>query len=664
MKNFWIVLMREVTYEPSRNQFYTESRRRVRMEWDFPSKGGGETDGFNNSSIDTFIGRRVFSLIRETIQNSMDARAKTGEAVKICFSLDQVKKVEAKGISELVPFLLLAAKTAESQHGGDHAGSKFFKRALDQIETSKIIPFFSIHDYQTTGLTGPTESGKEKPGAWLALVKGSGLSIKNAPGSLGSFGHGSKAPFAISQLRTVFYFSRIIENSKSATRFQGKSILQSMETQYGEMTQGTGYFGHKKKCMPLVDDEIPNWVSQLRDMYGNGTGTSLLVPFPELGTTPEDFWRDIKISVLSNFYYAIRKGNLEIGLGSQEIITSLNLNECLEDLLSEISGLPNDEAQDLREDLRSAITIQYPSIEKQGTLISKSFGEVEWYMRIGQDIDWRSVGVARQNGMLISRRAKNLEKFTGTKPFDMFLCVVGQNGSQTLRAAENPAHTEFEFDRITDPMERKNKLKDYSDFTREVRDLIRSHAAIDSSAEVFTADLDDFFGGFNTASNETGKSEKSLDLIVERPRKVSFSNSSPATIAENGDEDEMSDFENSKSNKSKKDVKKNKGSNGKAGGEKKSVGLEILDPRIVRSEQSNLVEIYFTPTVKSGFVFELYRSGDSEREPASFRVGDDKSWLEQLAITEISKVKRIHLSLELHPEEKNYVHEVVIHLAK
>jgi len=246
----------------------------------------------------------------------------------------------------------------------------------------------------------------------------------------------------------------------------------------------------------------------------------------------------------------------------------------------------------------------------------------------------------------------------------MFLCVVGQNGSQTLRAAENPAHTEFEFDRITDPIERKNKLKDYSEFTREVRDLIRTHAAIDSSAEVFTADLDDFFGGFNTTSDETGKSEKSLDLIVEKPRKISFSNSSPATIGENGDDDEMSNFENSKSNKSKKVSKRNNKSNGRAGGEKKSVGLEILDPRIVRSEQSNLAEIYFTPTVKTGFVFELYRSGDSEREPASFRVGKDKSWLVQLPINETSKVQRIHLGLELHPDEKNYVHEVVIHLAQ
>ena len=133
------------------------------MEWDFPSNGGGETDGFNNSSIDTFIGRRVFSLIRETIQNSMDARANSGKPVKMCFSFDQVLKSEALGISELLPFLNLAARTAKDQHGAEHPGTKFFKRAIDQVVSSETIPFFSIHDFETTGLTGPTESGKGKP---------------------------------------------------------------------------------------------------------------------------------------------------------------------------------------------------------------------------------------------------------------------------------------------------------------------------------------------------------------------------------------------------------------------------------------------------------------------------------------------------------------------
>lgn len=634
------------------------------MEWDFPSNGGGETDGFNNSSIDTFIGRRVFSLIRETIQNSMDARANPGKPVRMYFSLDQVRKSEALGISELLPFLNLAARTAKDQHGAEHPGTKFFKRAIDQIVSSETIPFFSIHDFETIGLAGPTESGKGKPGAWLALVKGSGLSIKNSPGSLGSFGHGSKAPFAISQIRSVFYFSRIQEGSNFESRFQGKSILQSMETKNGEMTQGTGYFGHKHRCMPLVNDDVPKWVAKLRDKHGEGTGTSLLVPFPELGNNSEDFWRDIKISILSNFYYAILQGNLEVGLGNGEVITSSNLGECLDNLLSEISRKQQDESQELREELRSAITIQYPSIEKHGTLISKSFGEVEWFMRIGQDIDWRNVGVARENGMLISRRAKNLEKFTGTKPFDMFLCVVGQSGSQILRATENPAHTDFEFDRITDPLERKKMLKEYSEFTREIREIIREHAAIDSSAEVFTSDLDDFFGGFNTASEDQGEAEKSLDLVVHKARRATFSPGSPVKAGGDGDDNGTNEAEKGGVQNETSGGKENKRSEGKAGGEKQSAGLEVLDPRIVRKLNSNTAEVYFTPTVKNSFIFSLCRSGDADREASIFRIGKDKTWRSNFVISEVKKIQRIKLVLELHPEEHNYAHEVVIHNAK
>jgi hypothetical protein len=634
------------------------------MEWDFPSNGGGETDGFNNSSIDTFIGRRVFSLIRETIQNSMDARASGTKPVKMSFTLDLVGKSEALGISELLPFLNLAAKTAKAQHGTEHPGTKFFQRAIDHVETAKNIPFFSIHDFETTGLTGPTESGMGKPGAWLALVKGSGLSIKNAPGSLGSFGHGSKAPFAISQIRSVFYISRIQEGSTVESRFQGKSILQSMQKMNGDMTQGTGYFGHKQRCMPLVNNEVPDWALNLRDKQGTGTGTSLLIPFPELGTSSDDFWRDIKISILSNFYYAILQGNLEIGLGTEEVITTSNLGECLDNLLVEISRRTNDESQELREELRSAITVQHPSIEKHGTLISKSFGEVQWFMRIGQDIDWRNVGVARQNGMLISRRAKNLEKFTGTKPFDMFLCVVGQSGSQILRATENPAHTEFEFDRITDPVDRKKKYKEYLEFTREIRELIRTHAAIDSSAEVFTADLDDFFGGFNTASKDSGESEKSLDLVVHKARRVSFSPGSSVKLGGNGQDDGTNNHEKDGSKNHTDGGKKNKSAEGKAGGNKQAAGLEVRDPRIVRSHNSNNAEVYFTPTVKNAFTFSLYRSGDSESEPSSFKIPKDTEWRSSFEIAEAKKIQRIKLVLELHPDEQNYVHEVVIHLAK
>jgi len=633
------------------------------MEWDFPSNGGGETDGFNNSSIDTFIGRRVFSLIRETIQNSMDARAFSDKPVRVSFTLDEVTKNNATGIPELLPFLTMASKTAQNQHGQEHPGTRFFKRASEILMNSKTIVFFGIHDFQTTGLTGPTESREGKPGAWLALVKGSGLSIKNNPGSLGSFGHGSKAPFAISQIRTVFYFSKILETSKEELRFQGKSILQSMEMGNGEMTQGTGYFGHKNRCMPLIDNEIPEWAAHLRDNAGTGTGTSLLVPFPDLGSKPEEFWRDIKISILSNFYYAILNGNLEIGLGSLGGINALNVKESLDNLLLELSTQSDENSQELKEDLRSAITIQYPSIEKNGTLISTSFGEVNWFMRIGQDIEWRTVGVARQNGMLISRRAKNLEKFTGTKPFDMFICVVGEKGSQILRAAENPAHTDFEFDRITDPTDRKKKFKEYSEFTKEIRELIRSHAAIDASAEVFTADLDDFFGGFNSPADDMGESEKSLDLVVSKPRRVSYSPGTPLKIGGEGIDDGGEGSSEGGPENTSTGGKVNNRTYGKTGGVKQSVGLEVFDPRIVRKDNS-FVEIYFTPSVKHAFQFALYRSGESDREAVKFKAQNDKEWKSYLDIAETKKIQRIYIKIELQSSELNYVHEVVVYVAK
>lgn len=631
------------------------------MNWDFPLNGGGETDGFNNSSIDTFIGRRIFSLVRETIQNSMDARSSSTAPVRVAFTFDSVGMNEAKGINELQPFLKRAKQTAVNQHGENHPGSSFFSRAINLIEKNSQVPFFGIHDFNTTGLTGPLESNLGKPGPWLALVKGSGLSIKNLPGSLGSFGHGSKAPFAVSQLRTVFYFSKINEQGIDETRFQGKSILQSMEADNNEMTQGTGYFGDPARCMPILNQNIPRWPISIRNSIGAGTGTSLFIPFPDLGNQIEEFWRDIKISVISNFYYAILKGNLEINFGDEESLTKDNLQQVFNRLLNQIEKISEDQ-QDLFDELRSAITIQFPTDGKSGILISKAFGEIAWFMRVGEDIDWRAVGIARQNGMLISRRAKYLEKFTGTKPFDMFLCVIGEQGSQILRAAENPAHTEFEFDRITDLLDRKKKLAAYTVFTKEIRELIREHASIDSTSEVFINDLDEFFGGFMNPNQDGGSGIKLTDLVVSKRKRSVVTMGLPVKFGGDYDGNELTgDFIGLGKNKHKTG-KSNKNDN-TGSGSSNNIGLTVGDPRIVKqSNANNLVKVFFTTSVKGNIVFSLYRSGETEREPIRFKTLADTEWRNSIpvSIKGNNKEPRIVLDLELHPDEFNYAYEIVV----
>ena len=62
------------------------------MKWIFPSNNGGEVDGFNNASIDTFNGTKLFSVVRETIQNSMDARLDKDKPVRVSFTLSDIEK--------------------------------------------------------------------------------------------------------------------------------------------------------------------------------------------------------------------------------------------------------------------------------------------------------------------------------------------------------------------------------------------------------------------------------------------------------------------------------------------------------------------------------------------------------------------------------------------
>jgi hypothetical protein len=244
----------------------------------------------------------------------------------------------------------------------------------------------------------------------------------------------------------------------------------------------------------------------------------------------------------------------------------------------------------------------------------------------------------------------------------MFICVIGDQGSQILRAAENPAHTEFEFDRITDLIDRKKKLAAYTVFVKEIRDLIREHASIDSSSEIFINDLDEFFGGFMNPNKDEGSGIKLTELVVSKRKRFISSIGSPVKFGGTNNDDELPDNSNWLGKKVDIGGKSNKkGSSG--GGSSNKTGLTVGDPRIVRqSNANNLVKVFFTPTIKGNLVFALYRSGETEREPMRFKTLADNEWRNSIPISIKGNKKetRIELDLELHPEEFNYAHEIVV----
>jgi hypothetical protein len=80
-------------------------------QWRFPDNGGGLAAGFNDSSIDHFKGRRLSSLVREVIQNSIDAKLHNDKPVVVDFQLNSLETNSVPEVSTLGEHLKLANET-------------------------------------------------------------------------------------------------------------------------------------------------------------------------------------------------------------------------------------------------------------------------------------------------------------------------------------------------------------------------------------------------------------------------------------------------------------------------------------------------------------------------------------------------------------------------
>ncbi|CAB4345158.1 unannotated protein [freshwater metagenome] len=625
--------------------------------WKFPSNGGGQIEGFNNSSIDTFIGNRVFSLVREAIQNSLDVRVDITKPVLVCFSLDEVDATRVPEVTTLASFLKLALEREKINTNNEQA-LKFYANAILRVQSNKVA-LLGIHDSNTTGLEGPTvDITEEKPGSWLGLVKGAGLTVKKAADAAGSFGHGSKAPIGVSQLRTVFYFTKILNDAGvEENRFQGKSILQSMV--YGsETTQGTGYYGHQEKLLPIVNNAIPDWANKVREKHSPGIGTSIYVPFPNLTSEGEDFWRQVKLSVLTNFYQAISLGMLDVKLGDTEVITSSNVERIFDLALDGINDFDKEFLDRIEGEIASAITMRANESDVKGHLSIEGF-EADWFIRIGESVERKAVGISR-NGMLITRHAPKLQQFVGTQPFDMVVSVLPGEGSALLRRLENPEHNAFQFDRIESPDERKVIQKKYEKFASEVKKIILEHAAVSTDSEAFVDDFDEFFkAGENSASKDGGEEVPIPKIEIGRTWKP---RPQEGEIVASDDEDDT-DFGRGLTGGEGARIRKGGNIPDDTGSEpiggRKAGGRRVKNLRVVReSSDSNLARISFTPVGQGSYRFQLYRSGDSQRQAIQVRLPKATSeWQDWIARPADHSMRRVSLILELDGSDFEYAFE-------
>ncbi len=170
--------------------------------WYFPPTNGGVGDGFNNPGIAHFNGSPLTSLARETIQNSLDANTPSNQQVHVSFELIELNPDDI-GRNEIEAAIVACQQVAKSD--SDSTAVSALDVAAQTIR-SEQIPCLCVSDRHTTGLQGDH---------WRTLVKMQGISHKpGMEGAGGSHGIGKYAPFAVSTLRTVFYWTYYRENCK------------------------------------------------------------------------------------------------------------------------------------------------------------------------------------------------------------------------------------------------------------------------------------------------------------------------------------------------------------------------------------------------------------------------------------------------------------------
>ena len=388
-------------------------------KWNFPALPVPyEKKGLNDSGIETFNDNVLRSLAREICQNSLDARLDKNSSLPVVveFSRFSIDTSLFPGVNEFREML----RSSRDFWKGDEKTREFCDVALAVLNAPSIA-WLRVSDFHTCGLEGVTgDPSSPKTTPWSSLVMSSGVSDK--PGSSGgSFGIGKFATFSCSSLRTSFY-STLTNSGERGT--QGVCRLVTFKNSENHNTTGLGYY--TLKGLP-----IPEFLGLDSTFVRDGPGTDIYIP---AFLASEDWFSEIKNSVLDGFLYAILHRKLVVRLRDEDegalTIDDKWLREQYHNNLFESGSLKQN---------YEALT------SNEANVSSKKFGEdgiVELRLLLAPNLD-RRIAMIRETGMKIFPKGN----FNSSISFSGTLVVLGEELNKRIKKFENPQHNKWERNR-------------------------------------------------------------------------------------------------------------------------------------------------------------------------------------------------------------------------
>ena len=290
------------------------------MRWTFRRMGRGEV---NRETMEWEFfedENRVTRLVRESIQNSLDAQRLSAdgarETTKVRFSLSGIERPLSRHRAE--PYLEGLAPHLE-------AVPDLQIPDLDSLAADGM-PYIVVEDAGTVGLEGDhlqyDDSQASEGNHFYWFFRNVGRSGKGE-NSNGSWGLGKWVFPDSSKLGSFLALTR--RRSDDRVMLMGQSVLK-IHSVDGERHDPYGYFANldeHEMALPSVDDENAGFINRFIRDFGidwrdDRSGLSIVVPFPRMDRTDDEgdgIDLDVILgAVLENYFYAIISGRLEITL--------------------------------------------------------------------------------------------------------------------------------------------------------------------------------------------------------------------------------------------------------------------------------------------------------------------------------------------------------------
>ncbi len=426
----------------------------------------GKLTGFRSAGISAYNNVDPQTVIRELVQNSLDAAIKAKrDVVRVAFEVEEVDAALIPARAQYEKHLRCAVDTQRKK--GNLGQSASIVEVIEGSLAAQRVPVLWVLD-NGTGLDG---DGMES-------LLGDGQSGKDDESTAGSYGNGHMTSFPASDLRYVVY-GGVHGGGRTVS---GHAILAS-HAYRSKMCGEDGYIAkairpddlfsrfdfYSGSRTPLLKDKL----DRIEEEHGTGSVVGIL-GFNRFNRyeNDEEVLDIIETVAATHFMPLIRKGGMEVGVRAPGGASRTVDRSTLEEILGRKQLRERRDRNSIGPSGRQAWETLETLKPEHGRMIETQAGSVRFHFR---ELAGSGGGTHLQlfrNGMWISNdiRYNQGSDYRGTMPFSGVVLLEPDGAKAAcglIREFEGPRHIDID---LTRQQRGSAKRKALEEFLKELRD--------------------------------------------------------------------------------------------------------------------------------------------------------------------------------------------------